>query len=240
MQVIILAGGLAERMRPLADRLPKSLFPVAGRAFLEWQLERLWAGGATRALLCVGHRGDDVRAHVARSCPPVPVDFCDDGARPLGTGGALAAAVARGLTDERFVVTYGDSYLPIDLRPLVAAHLAAGTPATMAVYANGDRWDRSNAVVADQRVLRYAKSLDAAARPAAMRHIDYGLSIFERSEVAAWRAPLPLDLAAPLGRLADAGQLAAYEVRERFYEIGSPSGLAELEQLLGDGAAVRS
>jgi NDP-sugar pyrophosphorylase family protein len=239
MQVVILAGGIATRMRPLSERLPKSLFPVAGRPFLEWQLELLARGGAERALLCVGHFGAQIRAHLARSRPPMPVALCDDGERPLGTGGALRAAVRRGLVEPRCLVTYGDSYLPVDLRPLLAAHLAAGMPATMAVYANADRWDRSNLAVAAGRVVRYDKRVEAEDR-AALRYIDYGVSVVERDEIARWDDPDPLDLALAHGRLAALGRLAAHEVSERFYEIGSPEGLRELDARLAGDVGARS
>ncbi|MGC4121961.1 MAG: NTP transferase domain-containing protein [Myxococcales bacterium] len=237
MQVVVLAGGLGTRLGERGRGLPKSLVPIAGRPFLDHQLELLSRGGATRALLCVGHLGGMIRDHLSRSHPPIPVELVDDGPNPAGTGGAVRSAVERGLCDERFLVTYGDSYLRADLRALLCAHAQSGAPATMAVLENHDRWDSSNCVVEDGRVVRYRKGLDAAARPAGMRWIDYGLSAYERSWVAAWPDALPLDLSLPLSRLADEGALAAFEVTERFFEIGSPQGLADLEQALAEGVA---
>lgn len=237
MQLVILAGGVASRMKPLAERLPKSLFPVAGRPFLDWQLERVARGGASRVLLLVAHMSEAIAAHLAGTPPPLPVTLVRDdelGGR-AGTGGALAAAARRGLVDGRFLVTYGDSYLPVELAPLLRAHLSSGLPATMAVHENRDRWDASNVVVEDGRVVRYEK---LEQRPPEMRWIDFGLVAFDRDEVQRWSDAPPFDLAAPLSRLVAARKLGAFAYSERFYEIGSPAGLAELEQRLSRREAV--
>jgi NDP-sugar pyrophosphorylase family protein len=232
MQVVILAGGVASRMKPLAERLPKSLFPVVGRPFLDWQLELVARGGATRVLLVVSHLSEAIAAHLEATKPPLPVTLISDGAQRAGTGGALTVAVREGLVEESFLVTYGDSYLPVDLVALSTAHIASGLPATMAVHENHDRWDASNVVVERERVVRYEKILEATKRPPAMRWIDFGLLALQRDEVLRWSDEAPFDLGAPLGRLANAGQLGAFGYAERFYEVGSPSGLAELERLL--------
>ena len=232
MQVVVLAGGIASRMRPLSERLPKSLFPVAGRPFLDRQLALLHQGGATGVLLLVSHLGEAIAAHLQAAPPPLPVTLFCEGERRAGTGGALAAAARAGRLEARFLITYGDSYLPVDLDALLAAHVASGLPATMAVHENRGRWDASNVVVAGGKVARYEKIADPAARPPEMRFIDFGLTACERDEVLGWADAPPFDLQAPLSRLAAAGRLGAFAYAERFYEIGSPAGLAELEQLL--------
>ncbi len=232
MQVVVLAGGLATRMKPLSGQVPKILFPVAGKPFLDRQLALLVQGGATQVLLCVRHLAEKVEAHLASSPPPLPVTLSDDGEQAAGTGGALIRALENGHLDPNFIVMYGDSYLPIDLSPLSARHLASGLPATMAVLENHGRWDASNCVVEGQRVVRYQKIADPAQRPSEMRWIDYGATALDRAWVESWPRTLPADLSAPLTRLAQDGKLGAFTVTERFYEIGSPAGLAELEAYL--------
>jgi NDP-sugar pyrophosphorylase family protein len=243
MQLVILAGGVASRMKPMADRLPKSLFPVAGRPFLDWQLELVARGGATRVVLVVAHLGDVIAEHLEATRPPLPVTLVHDDEEPgpprrAGTGGALFAAARRWLLDDRFLVTYGDSYLPVDLRALFAAHLASGLPATMAVHENEGRWDASNVIVEGARVARYEKIKDPAQRPPEMRWIDFGILALDRAETLRWPDVAPFDLAAPLGRLAASGRLGAFTYHERFYEIGSPTGLAELEARLATSQVV--
>jgi len=65
-----------------------------------------------------------------------------------------------------------------------------------------------------------------------MRHIDYGLSLFQAPVFDAYVPDRPFDLAEVMGSLVREKQLAGFEVPERFYEMGSPAGLAELESLL--------
>jgi NDP-sugar pyrophosphorylase family protein len=219
-------------MKPLSTTLPKALFPVAGRPFLDHQLALLARSGATRVVLSVGYLGNMVRDHLAANPPPIPVVLCDDGPTPVGTGGALRVAGEAGLLERSFLVTYGDSYLPIDLRPLFDFHEKSGTAATMSVLRNDGKWDGSNCVVLGDRVVRYEKIKDPEKRPADMHWIDYGISALDGAFVASWCDTFPLDLSAPLSRLSLAGGLAAFPVTQRFYEIGSPNGLADLETLL--------
>ena len=68
-----------------------------------------------------------------------------------------------------------------------------------------------------------------------MKHIDYGLSLFKASVFEAFPADEKFDLADVMQKLVREKQLAGYEAPERFYEMGSPAGLAELETLLSRG-----
>lgn len=231
MQVVVLAGGLATRMRVVSSTLPKVLFPIAGRPFLDHQLALLKRGGATQVLLLVGHLHEQVLEHLARVPPPLPVSHAVERER-LGTGGALRAALEQGLLAERFVLTYGDSYLTLPAQDLMATHLRLGLDASMSVLDNQGRWDASNCVVEGERVVRYEKIADPAQRPPEMHWIDYGMTALERAEVARWTLAPPFDLAGPLTALSKQGRLGAQVALERFYGIGSPEGLAELERLL--------
>ena len=154
----------------------------------------------------------------------------DDGLR--GTAGAIRLAAERGLVADDFTILYGDSYLPIDLMPAWHAFLAGADPAMMTVMRNEGRWDSSNAIVADGRVVRYAKG-DPDPR---MHHIDYGLTMMRRTELEQRvGAGTVADLADVFEALAADGRLSAWEVHERFYEIGSLTGLADLDAALRAG-----
>ncbi|HVY47687.1 MAG TPA: NTP transferase domain-containing protein [Minicystis sp.] len=230
-EVIVLAGGLGTRMAPRTRVTPKVLLPVAGRPFARWLLERLAASGFSRAVLAVGHLAGDVRRALGDRAEGVALVYADDGPSPLGTGGAVKRALP--LLARAFVVTYGDSFLPFDYRaPL--ADLAAHPEAlgTMAVYENAGRFDRSNTEVAGERVVRYDK---ARVDDPALRFIDYGATALCREAFAALPDG-PFGLDALQAELARRGALRALVARERFYEIGSPEGLADLERHLGGGA----
>jgi NDP-sugar pyrophosphorylase family protein len=232
MQCVILAGGLGTRMWPRSRTVPKTLLPVAGRPFAHWQLSWLAAAGVTSVVYSIGHLGDQVRRFVGDgSAWQLDVSYADEGATLRGTAGALRLALEQGLLDDRFLVLYGDSWLQVDPRDVVDAHTRSSLPALMTVFENRGRWDRSNAVVVGDRVTCYEK--DADPRPPGMRWIDYGLSVLTRQVVEELVGrDLPRDLAPVLSELARTDRLAAFEVTERFYEIGSPDGLADLESHL--------
>lgn len=227
---MILAGGLGTRMARFTGSLPKALIPVCGSPFIDWQLQRLTSSGATDVLLCVGHLGEAI------------ADFVGDGGRwgleigyswerdeLLGTAGALRHAAEESLLAEIFTVTYGDSYLDLDLSRVEDTFRRSGLPGLMTVYRNDRRLERSNADFVDGRVV-YDKTAAAERR---FSYVDYGLSMLERAELLK-RVPAsgPSDLAEVFRALSSEGQLAGFLVQERFYEIGSEQGLADLEEHL--------
>jgi NDP-sugar pyrophosphorylase family protein len=222
-------------MRPLTDVRPKALLPVAGRPFIDLQLEHLAAHGVTKVVLSIGYRGEMLREHVGDGARfGLAVSYVDEGADLRGTAGALRLALAQGALEEAFLLTYGDSFLPIDFSEAWSAFRRAEAPALMTVFRNEGRWDTSNVIFeADRgdagRVVLYDKRRQT--RPAAdFSYIDYGLSALERRVVEDEVPALgKSDLAEVFHALSRRGQLAGLEVRERFHEIGSPEGLEELE-----------
>jgi NDP-sugar pyrophosphorylase family protein len=225
--VAILAGGLATRLRPITEKIPKSLVPVAGKPFLTHQLELLRSRGIRHAVLCVGHLGEMIEREFSHEALGVRLDYSFDGPNLLGTGGAIKRALP--MLGGEFFVLYGDSYLPIEYRPIAEFFRRTGKLGCMTVYRNEGRYDTSNVVFADGEI----KTYDKKARLPEMRHIDYGLSLFKAAAFDSYSAEEPFDLAEVMARLVREKQLAGYEVKERFYEMGSPAGLKELERLLG-------
>lgn len=229
LQCVILAGGLGTRLRAVDPTRPKALMPVAGRPFIEHQFELLQKGGVRDVLLCIGFQGDQIEAHVGNGSRfGLHVDYAhEDPANLMGTGGALLNAI--GKLHPAFMVMYGDSYLPIDYAHVAAVFQRLNAKALMTVYRNEGKWDKSNVRVEGDRVAFYSKS----AKPGEADCIDYGLSVFRKPVIEAYaREPLPLDLARIQSELVARGELAALVVTERFYEIGKPEGLAELDAVL--------
>jgi NDP-sugar pyrophosphorylase family protein len=214
-------------LRPLSEAIPKALIDVNGEPFVALQLRQLCAQGIERVVLCVGYLGEKIEDVIGDGGAfGVRVTYSFDGPRLLGTAGALRKALPQ--LGESFFVLYGDSYLDCDYRKVQAAFEASGKPALMTVYHNQDRWDRSNVEFADGRILAY----DRQCRTQQMRHIDYGLGALRRSALVVVPEGEPCDLEAIYQHLLARGDLAAFEVPKRFYEIGSPAGLAETRQHL--------
>jgi len=230
MQCVILAGGLGTRMRPLTDACPKTLLPVRGRPFAWHQLHWLAAQGITEVVYSIGHQGDQIRQFWTEEPPPVSaIHYVDEGEVLLGTAGALRLARKQGVLDERFFVIYGDSFLPIEFKPVWCAFESSGRPALMTILRNRGRWDRSNVFYEPGRAMLY----DKTGAPG-MQYIDYGLSCFCRD---VFDESIPADLAVLFRELSLQNRLAAFEVHERFYEIGSPEGLKDLELYLEEKLA---
>ena len=227
LPVAILAGGLATRLRPHTERSPKSLVEVAGQPFAVHQIELLRRHGMADITFLVGYLGEMIGDTLGDGSRwGVRLRYIFDGPGAPGTGGAVRGALP-GIADPFFVL-YGDSYLECDYAAVEQAFLTSGRSSLMTVCRNDDRWDRSNVLFADGRIVRY----DKQDRTPEMRHIDYGLGAFRHSAFAGRGDDEAFDLAAVYQDLLARDDLAGYEVPTRFYEIGSPAGLEETREHL--------
>ena len=227
LPVAILAGGLATRLRPITQTIPKALIEVAGKPFIHHQLDYLKKQGIEQVVLCIGYLGEMIQEVVGDgSTFGLRVIYSPDGPVLLGTGGDLRQALP--MLGEDFFVLYGDSYLPVDFRAVQEAYLASHQPALMTVLKNGDRWDKSNVLFDQGRLVEYNKEQTSPQ----MHYIDYGLGILNSQVLKSYPPGEPFDLAKVYNGLSINGELAGYEVFERFYEIGSHSGISETEAYL--------
>jgi NDP-sugar pyrophosphorylase family protein len=227
LPVAILAGGLATRLRPITEKIPKLLVEVAGEPFFSHQLRLLRAAGLRRVVVCAGYLGKMiVERYGDGAASGLDISYSFDGPKLLGTGGALIRALPQ--LGDAFYILYGDSYLPIDYLAVGHAFLASGQPALMTVFENRGEYDTSNVWFADGTIKLY----DKKTRRPEMQHIDYGLGVMRAEALTGEPRDAAVDLAAVYARLVAQGQLAGYEVGQRFYEIGSPAGLKELDARL--------
>jgi NDP-sugar pyrophosphorylase family protein len=227
LPVAILAGGLATRLRPITEKIPKLLVEVADEPFFSHQIRLLKKSGLTRLILCVGYLGERiVEQYGDGSKWGVKIDYSFDGPQLLGTGGALIKALP--LLGDAFYVLYGDSYLPVDYLDVGRAFLHSGLPGLMTVYENHGRYDSSNVWFEDGTIKIYDKKNTVPQ----MHHIDYGLGLLQADALAPYPRDAVVDLATVYRDLVATRQLAGYQVNERFYEIGSHAGLTELDDFL--------
>ena len=227
LPVAILAGGLATRLRPITETIPKALVEIAGEPFLAHQLRLLARAGYRKIVLCVGYRADQIQEFAGDgSAFGVEIDYSPDGPQLLGTAGALRRALP--YLGEAFAVVYGDSYLTCDYPAAERAFLDSGKFGLMTVYRNEGQFDTSNVEFAGGRIVAY----DKVNRTPAMRYIDYGLGMFRSPAFDAVPEDRPSDLATLYQELLRRGQLAAWESPDRFYEIGSPEGIRDLTEYL--------
>jgi len=225
----LLAGGLATRLRPVTEKIPKSLVDVNGEPFIAHQLRLLHSNGIRHVVLCVGFLGEMIRERIADGREfGVEVEYSFDGETLLGTAGALKRALL--LLGDSFFVLYGDSYLVCDYAAVAREFASSGQLALMTVYRNEGKWDTSNVEFENGRILAYSKK-DRTPR---MRYIDYGLGVFSAKAMDYMPAGGTYDLAELYGKILAKGQLAGMEIHQRFYEIGSPAGLEETANFLAN------
>jgi len=227
----LLAGGLATRLRAITQTIPKALVEVAGRPFVDHQLALLRHHGIRRVVLCLGHLGDRVRDHLGDGSRfGMELQYSFDGEKLLGTGGALLRA-GRLLGEspaDPFWVMYGDSYMDIDYRAVLDFFNRYDADGLMTVLRNTNRWDKSNVVYRDGKLIRYDKKNTTPD----MDYIDYGVALLRKRVLDRIPADQPFDLAALYSELVEERKMAGYEVTNRFYEIGTPAALEEARRYL--------
>lgn len=229
-QAVILAGGLATRLRPLTERIPKSLIPVNGTPFITHQLLLLKRQGIEEIVICAGYLGDQIKKVIGDGNEfGLKIAYSFDGPRLLGTAGAIKQAMP--WLDDAFFILYGDSYLSCDYRAIQDAFIKSEKMALMTVFRNNGLWDTSNVEFSKGEIHVYDK-INTNTR---MQYIDYGLGLFKRKAFNQMTNHEPYDLSLLYQKLLAERQLSAFEVSERFYEIGSFAGIKELEyHLLSD------
>jgi len=229
LPVVILAGGLATRLRPLTQTIPKALIEVNGEPFIAHQLRLLHKNGIRHIVICLGYLGEQIIDYVGDgSHLGLNISYSHDGPILLGTAGAIKNAFP--LLDEHFFVLYGDSYLPCHYAAAQNAFLQSHKTALMTVFYNQGQWDTSNVEFNHGKIYAY----DKQNRNKRMQYIDYGLGVFNKKAFTHLPTDKPSDLACLYQELLTQNQLAAFEVKERFYEVGSFSGIEELGCFLAE------
>jgi NDP-sugar pyrophosphorylase family protein len=226
MPIAILAGGLGTRLGDLCRNKPKPLVEVAGAPFIHHQLRLLKKNGFNEVVILAGYLGELITESVGDGVQfGLKVSYSFDWPDLLGTGGALVKALP--LLSDNFIVIYGDSYLNIDYLAVSQAFIDSKKPALMTVYHNEDNYDKSNVIFNNGKIELYDKKNPTPA----MHHIDYGLGCLSASIFDGLSGNF--DLADVYSRLSRQGQLTGFLAKNRFYEIGSLSGLAEMAEFLG-------
>jgi len=221
LQVVILAGGLATRLYPITEKIPKSLVEVAGFPFIHHQLNYLKKQGIEEVVICLGYLGELVEEFISKQSYGLNISFSYDGVKQLGTGGALKNALNR-LSDQFFII-YGDSFLPIDYLKVYRASVDNKGCAIMVIFKNNNKFDVSNVKKVTDDIIFYDKKSPGPD----MKYIDYGLSIASKKMIEDFKGGSSYDLSDLMHKISIENKLIGFEVTERFYEIGSHNGLAE-------------
>jgi len=222
-------------MRPYTKDIPKALIRVNGTPFMAHQIQWLARQGIEDFVVSIGHLGQMIKDYAEDGSRwGVRITYCDEGENLLGTGGAVRLAVDKGLLQDRFILTWGDSFLPVDFQAIWTYFLNVADKALMVVYRNNSQWDKSNVIFRNHKVELYDKFYRSE-EESKFDYIDYGISCFHRSIIEEHvRSDQKYDLAELFYLLSKQDSLAGYEIQDRFYEIGSPKGLKDLEEYLSN------
>lgn len=227
LPVVILAGGLATRLRPITEKIPKSLIAVNDIPFVLHQLNLFQQYGINHVHFCLGHLGKMVETVVEESTfsETMKITYSYDGETLLGTGGAIKKALSA--LPDKFFVTYGDSFLDIDYQSIENRYfeLHQDNFGLMTVYKNSNQFDTSNVIFENSRIVLYSKKKQLSSN---MDYIDYGLGILRKSHFNNYPDQTSFDLSDIYEKLSINGELIGYESLERFYEIGSVKGIEDL------------
>lgn len=225
MQMAILAGGLATRLQPLTEKIPKSLIMIEGKPFLQYQVEFLKKGGITEIVLCVGHLSEQIETYFGDGKRfGVNIQYSRERERLLSTAGALKNAET--LLAEDFFLMYGDSYLFLNFEEVFGHFQNLNKSALMVVYKNYDKYDKSNVVIRNGMVKRY----DKKHKTEDMVYIDYGVSILRKKVLDIIPKAQIYSFEELFQELIKQNEMLAFETRERFFEIGSYDGLEEFKK----------
>jgi MurNAc alpha-1-phosphate uridylyltransferase len=232
MQAVILAGGLGTRLGSLTGGLPKPMVDICGKPFLEYELELLRDHGVTSVVLCVGYLGHKIQEYFTDGAAlglDIEYSFEDEG-HLMGTAGAVKQA--EHLLEERFFLTYADSYMPMDYGAAFESLGCRGEQAMMVVMRNDNGTEASNLLVEGGKVTVYDKSLQTPG----MHYINFGVSVLRKEALALVPEGKAYSQEDWYQDLIRGGNLAAFETQDRYYEIGSPEGLAQFRALVASGA----
>lgn len=226
LPIVVLAGGLATRLRPITEKIPKSLIAINDIPFVLHQLNLFQQNGIDHVHFCLGHLGKMVEKVVEESIfsKTMKITYSYDGETLLGTGGAIKNALP--FLPDKFFVTYGDSFLDINYQYIESRFFESINEdcGLMTVYKNSNQFDTSNVIFENSRIVLYSKKKLADK----MDYIDYGLGILRKGHFNAYPDETPFDLSDIYEKLAINGKLIGYESHERFYEIGSVKGIDDL------------
>jgi len=226
MKAIVLAAGRGERMRPITDRIPKPLVPVAGKPLIAYHLESLARAGVREVVINLSHLGAQIPAALGDgSRYGVHISYSDEGPVPFETGGGIFKALPL-LGPAPFIVVNGDIWTDFDFSGFT---LDAGAHARLVMVPNPPHVARGDFGVDGDFILESERD----------RYTYSGIGVYS-PEFFAGCEPGRFPLLPLLKRAIAARRLRGQVYRGNWSDIGTPARLAELEQRLQSAATANA
>ncbi|MFL6240028.1 MAG: sugar phosphate nucleotidyltransferase [Actinomycetes bacterium] len=241
MDAIILVGGRGTRLRPLTVTTPKPLLPVAGRPFIDHQLDRLRNAGVTHVVLATSYQPDVFAAYAGTQAVPGLDIECVTEVQPLGTGGGIrnVAARLRAAADEPVVVLNGDVVSDHDIARQLAEHQRVDAAVTLHLTVVDDaRPFGCVPTAADGRVEAFIEKSDDPPT----NQINAGCYVFRRSVIDDIPTDRPVSVERETfpGLLEAGARLQGYVEASYWLDIGTPAAYlrANCDLVQRDGDAL--
>ena len=227
-QVVILAGGLGTRLRPITDKIPKPMIQFHNRPFLEYLIEMLRENGIEEVVLLLGY------------LPGKIVDYFGDGAKfgmkikySIGTIDDKTGTRIRNaeeLLDDTFLLMYCDNYLPLNLKQYVNFHNKQKTQATVMVYTNKDCFSKNNIIVNENGfVVKY----DKTRKDKNLNGVEIGFFILDKRKIFGMMPDRNFSFEKEIiPPLIQEHNLSGFLTDHRYYSIGNLERLKITEEFL--------
>jgi NDP-sugar pyrophosphorylase family protein len=230
--ILILAGGLATRLRPLSKKTPKSLFLFKGEAFLYYQLRLLKKNGFKNIIICSGYLHNRIRSFVQSNKIKylnLKIKLSRDGIKPRGTLGSIIKALKLIKTNFFFVIN-GDSFVTLEFKLILKKFDLIKKRPLMIIFKNSNKLERSNVMIKKGKIL-YNKKLHNNK----MKYIDYGVYFFYKKNFQSLKKNKTfLDLSDFLASISEKECLDYMVTKKKYFEIGSWKGINRFERLINE------
>ena len=221
-EAIILSGGKGTRVKKYTKKIPKCLIEINGKPFLYHQLEYLKKNNIKNVIVSVNYLGGKISSYLKKNIDFINTKIVNDGKRPLGTGGAIIKSLR--FLKKNFYIIYGDSYLNFNLKKLAKKKNLA----TMAIFRNNNKYDKSNIELKKLGKIFYHKNNENKK----LKYIDYGVSYVNKRIFKEIKKNIKFNLPDFFDEISKRNMLSGYKVIKRFYEIGSYNGIKDLKNYL--------
>jgi len=226
MQIVILCGGLATRLKNLSKKKPKSLIEFKKTPFIIYQIQLLKYYGFNNFLLCVGHFNKQIINKLGNGIKfNVNINYSFDGKKLLGTAGSIKKAYKK--LDKSFILLNGDSYIKFDPNILISKY-KSDSKNIILVKKNNRKNLPSNIILKKKLIVDYYKKGIKGSQ-----YIDVGMQILNSDIFDLYlKKNKYYDLEHIYKILIKKNQLSYYKTNASFFEIGSYKGINDFNNYL--------
>jgi NDP-sugar pyrophosphorylase family protein len=218
---IILCGGKGSRLKPLTDKMPKSLVPLNGKPILQYNIDLCKRHGIKNIVLAVGHMREQIIAHFGDgSKQGISITYIEE-IQPLGTAGPLR--MLKGKITDACILMNGDELKDINLIKMYHAHLDNNAKTTIALTTVEDPSAYGVAMLDGQRIVRFVEKPKREDAPSKL--INSGLYIIEPEVIDIIPDGYAMIESDVFPKLAKEGSLFGYPFSGQWYDTGTPERL---------------